>query len=112
MCEIEFDKLSYGSKTAQKTSKYQVSFKDLSLIMPKNMAYEKVKSVIDSAKITNLIRFYLVDKYTDDTLGENMSLSIRFVLQSDEKTLEDDDITSAMDSILKVLDDNLSIGLR
>ena len=41
-----------------------------------------------------------------------MSLSIRFVLQSNEKTLEEDDITSVMDSILKVLDDNLSIGLR
>jgi phenylalanyl-tRNA synthetase beta chain len=112
MCEIEFDKLSYNLKVAQKTSKYQVSFKDLSLIMPKNMAYEKVKNVIDSSQITNLIRFYPVDKYTDDTLGENMSLSIRFVLQSNEKTLEEDDITSTMDSILKVLDDNLSIGLR
>jgi phenylalanyl-tRNA synthetase beta chain len=41
-----------------------------------------------------------------------MSLSIRFVLQSNEKTLEEDDITNVMDSILKVLDDNLSIGLR
>jgi phenylalanyl-tRNA synthetase beta chain len=112
MCEIEFDKLSYGLKVAQKTSKYQVSFKDLSLIMPKDMAYEKVKSAIDSSTITNLIRYYPVDKYTDDTLGDNMSLSIRFVLQSNEKTLEEDDITSTMDSILKVLDDNLSIGLR
>jgi phenylalanyl-tRNA synthetase beta chain len=112
MCEIEFDKLSYGLKVAQKTSKYQISFKDLSLIMPKDMVYEKVKSAIDSSTITNLIRYYPVDKYTDDTLGDNMSLSIRFVLQSNEKTLEEDDITSTMDSILKVLDDNLSIGLR
>ena len=112
MCELDFEKLSYGLKVANKTSKYQVSFKDLSLVMPQDMSYEKVKNVIDTAEITNLVRFYPVDKYIDETLGNNMSLSIRFVLQSNEKTLEEEDITSSMESILKALDENLSIGLR
>ena len=53
-----------------------------------------------------------MDKYTDETLGENMSLSIRFVLQSDEKTLEEEDITGVMDKILEVLNKELGIGLR
>ena len=112
MCELDFDKLPYGLKVAQKSSKYQASFKDLSLIMPKDMSYLKVKDVINSADISNLVRFYPVDKYSDEALGENMSLSIRFVLQSFDKTLEEDDITSSMDSILKSLNDNLRIGLR
>jgi phenylalanyl-tRNA synthetase beta chain len=34
------------------------------------------------------------------------------VLQSNDKTLEEDDITSVMDTILKVLDSELGIGLR
>ena len=112
MCELAFDKIPHGLKTAQKTSKYQASFKDLSLIMPKEMSYEKVKTVIENAEITNLVRFYPVDKYSDEALGENMSLSVRFVLQSIEKTLEEEDITSAMDKILELLKSELGIGLR
>ena len=112
MCELDFEKLPYGLKTAKKSSKYQASFKDLSLIMPQDMSYEKVKSTIETAGINNLVRFYPVDKYIDESLGENMSLSIRFVLQSDDKTLEEEDITSSMDSILESLKSELGIGLR
>ncbi len=112
MCEVDFSKLSYGLKTAHKTSKYQVSFRDLSLLMPKDMSYEKVKSVIQNAEIKELIRFYPVDKYTDESLADKMSLSLRFVLQSMEKTLEEEDITSSMETILKVLHTELDIGLR
>jgi phenylalanyl-tRNA synthetase beta chain len=112
MCEIDFSKLEDGVKIAKKTSKYQASFRDLSIIMPHSMSYEKVKHVIESVNITNLIRFYAVDKYSDASLGENMSLSIRFVLQSMEKTLEEEDISSAMEKILSELDAQLGIGLR
>jgi len=112
MAEIEFSKLMYELKTADKISKYQASFRDLSLIMPKDMPYEKVKEVISKNRIENLIRFYPVDKYSDKTLGDNMSLSLRFVLQSNEKTLEEEDITQAMDKILAILESELGIGLR
>ena len=80
--------------------------------MPKDMSYSKVKSAIDSCEINELIRFYPVDKYSDEALGENMSLSLRFVLQSQEKTLEEEDITSSMDRILDSLKSELGIGLR
>jgi phenylalanyl-tRNA synthetase beta chain len=112
ICELDFVKLSYGLKVAKKSSKYQASFRDLSIIMPEDMNYEKVKGVIEASATEELIRFYPVDKYSDESLGENMSLSIRFVLQSFEKTLEEDDITSSMDAILKALNSELGIGLR
>jgi len=112
MCELEFEKLPYGLKIAQKSSKYQVSFRDLSIIMPKDMSYEIVKGAIEKSSSNELVRFYPVDKYSDESLGENMSLSIRFVLQSFEKTLEEDDITSSMDNVLEVLKNDLGIGLR
>jgi len=112
MCELDFSKISCGLKIAKKTSKYQASFKDLSLVMPQDMSYEKVKEVIVSANINNLVRFYPVDKYIDETLNDNMSLTIRFVLQSIDKTLEEKDIISAMDSILASLSSELGIGLR
>ena len=45
-------------------------------------------------------------------LGENESLTIRFVLQNDEKTMEEEDITASMNNILEALESKLSIGLR
>ncbi|MEO1937683.1 MAG: phenylalanine--tRNA ligase subunit beta [Sulfurimonas sp.] len=112
MCELDFSKLLFDLKTAKKRSKYQASFRDLSLLVPKELSYEKIKEVIDASDICELIRFYPVDKYEDESLGENMSLSIRFVLQSNDKTLEEEDITKAMDTILESLKEKLGIGLR
>ncbi len=112
VCELDFSKLPYGLKTAKPSSKYQASFRDLSIVMPKDMGYESVKSVIEASASDELIRFYPVDKYSDESLGQNMSLSIRFVLQSKDKTLSEDDITSSMQTILDALDTKLGIGLR
>ncbi len=112
MCEIDFEKLPYGLKKAHVTSKYQASTRDLSLIVPKEMKYEKIKAVIEANKSKELIRFYPVDTYTDESLGDTMSLSIRFILQSNTKTLEEEDITFAMQTILDALQNELGIGLR
>jgi phenylalanyl-tRNA synthetase beta chain len=112
MCELDFEKLPCSLKTAKQTSKYQASFRDLSIVMPKEMSYAKVKSVIDSSATKELVRFYPVDKYSDELLGDNMSLSIRFVLQSFDKTLEEDDITKSMDSVLNALKNELGLGIR
>ena len=112
LCEIDFDKIPYALKTAKKSSKYQASNRDLSIIMPKDMSFEKLKNVINENASAELINFYPVDRYWDENLGDNISLSIRFILQSEDKTLEEDDITSAMDTILSALEKNLGIGLR
>jgi phenylalanyl-tRNA synthetase beta chain len=112
MCEIDFEKIPYELKTAAHTSKYQASKKDLSLIVPKEMSFDTIKNVINGKEIPELINFYPVDKYSDESLGDQVSLSIRFVLQSNEKTLEDEDITSVMNGILDSLDKDLGIGLR
>ena len=112
LCEIDFEKIPYALKTAKKSSKYQASNRDLSIIMPKDMSFNKLKKVINENASAELINFYPVDRYWDENLGDNISLSIRFILQSDDKTLEEEDITSAMDSILDALEKNLGIGLR
>lgn len=112
LCELDFNKLPYALKTAKSSSKYQASQRDLSIIMPKNMSYSKLKDVIDSNATDELINFYPVDRYSDENLGENVSMSIRFTLQSMDKTLEEEDITTTMDSILNALNNELGIGLR
>jgi phenylalanyl-tRNA synthetase beta chain len=96
LCEVDFTSLEYGIKSAKSYSKYQASFRDLSVVMPSSMNYTEIEKVIDANRSAEIIRFYPVDRYSDEKLGENISLSLRFVLQSEAKTLEEDDITSAM----------------
>ncbi|MGZ8548275.1 MAG: phenylalanine--tRNA ligase subunit beta [Sulfuricurvum sp.] len=112
MCELSVDSLPYGLIQAQPFSKFQASFRDLSVLVPKTLSYETIKAVIAQHARSEIQRFYPVDRYTSEVLGENMSLSIRFVVQSLEKTLEEEDITAAMESILTALREELGISLR
>ena len=112
VCEVDFAPLEYGVKDAKSYSKYQASFRDLSVVMPEGMRYAELEKVIEANKSAEVIRFYPVDRYSDEKLGDNISLSLRFVLQSEEKTLEEDDITSSMSSVLNALESELGLTLR
>jgi len=112
MCELEMDALPYGLIQAQPFSKYQASFRDLSLLIPKTLSYETIKAVIAKHASAEVKRFYPVDRYISEALGENISLSIRFMLQSEEKTLEEEEMTAAMEWILTGLREELGVRLR
>jgi phenylalanyl-tRNA synthetase beta chain len=112
LAQINFDKLSYDLKIAKDISKFQVSKRDLSVIAPKTMQYKQIKQVINNLKIDQIKQYNLVDLYTDEKLGDNESITIKFILQSDIKTMQEQDINSIMDKILEALKQELNIGLR
>ena len=112
IAEIDFDLIENELIKTTTYSKFQASKKDLSLITPKDMPYSTIKKVISSINDENIKQFNLIDIYTDEKLGENESLTIRFVLQNSEKTLEEEDITTTMDTILVTLKDELGITIR
>lgn len=112
MCELKTDALPYGLVQAKAYSKYQASFRDLSLLISQSVTYETIKAVIEKHASEQIRRFYPVDRYVSETLGDQMSLTLRFVLQSDEKTLEEEDINAAMEWVLNGLKSELGAGLR
>lgn len=112
IAEIDFDAIANDLVKVNSYSKFQASKKDLSIIAPKALEYKEIKDVIKSINDKNIKQFNLIDIYSDEKLGDNESLTIRFVLQNDEKTLEEEDITKSMDNILNALDEKLSIKLR
>ncbi len=112
ICELDFDALEYALKTAKPYSKYQASYRDLSLVVPDELRYELLCESIERSKSVDVIRFYPVDRYKDVALGECSSLTLRFVLQSLEKTLSEDDINSAMEGILSALTFEFGVVLR
>lgn len=112
MCELNHDALPYGLIQAVPYSKYQASYRDLSLLVNQDLPYATLKSVIEKHLAATVRRFYPVDRYASEALGDQVSLTLRFVLQSDEKTLEEEDINGAMEWILGGLKQELGVSLR
>lgn len=112
IAEIDFEAIKNEIIRTTSYSKFQSSKKDLSIIVPKSIDYKEIKKAINSLNDTNIKQFNLIDVYNDEKLGQNESLTIRFVLQNDEKTMEEEDITTTMNSILEILNNKLCIGLR
>ena len=112
IAEINFDDIQDSTIQSKSYSKFQSSKKDLSIIVPKTIEYKEIKKVINSLNNNNIKQFNLIDVYSDEKLGDKESLTIRFVLQNDEKTMEEEDITSTIDLILNQLNEKLSIILR
>ncbi len=112
MCELDHDALAYGLVQAKPYSKFQASFRDLSLILPHDLRYETIRETVAKYVSAPVRRFYPVDRYVSENLGDQMSLTLRFVLQSDEKTLEEEEITAAMEGILEGVKADLGAALR
>jgi len=112
MCELDFDALRFGSVTAKPYSKYQASFRDLSVVVPETMTYDRIAEVVEEAGSAEVVRFYPVDRYQDEAMGDKVSLTLRFVLQSRTKTLEEDEISGAMEGVLEALRNEVGAELR
>jgi phenylalanyl-tRNA synthetase beta chain len=112
IASLDFDMLKDQLVQAKTISKFQSSIKDLSIVVPKDMEFKIIKNLIDGLNLENLVQFNLIDIYTDEKLQDNESLTIRFILQSQNKTLQDSDINEIMDKITDELKDKFNISLR
>lgn len=112
VCELDLPALKNEPKKAKNYSKFPQVSRDLSIIIPKGFEYEKIKACIEGLHITILKNFRIVDLYEDSSLQDKYSLTIAFVFQDDEKTLEDNEVSTHMENIIKSLDEKLGLRLR
>ncbi|WP_200763853.1 phenylalanine--tRNA ligase subunit beta [Nitrosophilus alvini] len=112
ICELFFDKIPFELKEAKKYSKFQPSFKDLSVVIDKNITFKEVKEAIKEELPEEVRRFYPIDIYESEELGEKKSLTVRFLIQSDEKTLEESEISEILEKILDKLKAKIGAELR
>jgi phenylalanyl-tRNA synthetase beta chain len=112
ICEVDFSSLKYEKVLVEDYSKFPSLSRDLSLVVPKSMRFSAIKEALGSLLPKEVISFYPIDIYEDSKLGDSVSMTIRFILQSFEKTLNESEITTIMEEILKVLKDSLKLELR
>ena len=112
IAEIDFDALMPKHIHAKPISKFQGVYKDLSVVIDKSMRYYEVAKVINALELPMLKDAYPVDIYEDKKLGDKKSLTVRFFIQSMERTLEDTDIEGVMNKIMTTLEKECHAELR
>lgn len=112
VCDLEMNALAYERKVATEYSRFPISSRDVSLLVPKSMRFVAIREHIMSIAPTELIKCYPIDIYTDESLGENMSLTIKLQFQAIDKTLKDEDIVAMQNNIVSSLQNKFAIELR
>ncbi len=112
VAEIDFEALIPKHINAHAISKFQGVYKDLSLVVDKNVPYNQISVTIKSLELPLLQKFYAVDVYEDEELGDKKSLTIRLFIQSLEETLSDEAIESTINAIIEKLNSEYGATLR
>jgi len=110
--EIDWDALLPEHINAKAVSNFQGVYRDLSIVIDKQISYGQVNKVITALELEILKEWYPVDVYEDISLGGQKSLTVRFMIQSMHKTLEESEIESVMMLILNSLEHNCQAKLR
>ena len=99
---------------AKPLSNYQPVTKDLSIVVDKDLTFYSIAKALNEFKEQEeLLRdFYPLDIYSDESLKDKKSLTIRFTLQSSQETLKDAQIEEVMKSILELLTKEFGAVLR
>jgi len=112
IAELDFDALTPKHILANPISNYQGVYKDLSVLISKEIAYSQVKNAIDALSLPILRSVYPVDIYEDKSFGNNVSLTIRLFIQSQESTLDEEVIENVTGDVLSILGANFGATLR
>jgi len=112
IAEIEFDALIPQHINAKPISKFQGVYKDLSLVVNKTIPYSQVSTTIKSLELPLLSKYYPIDVYEDEKLGEEKSLTLRLFIQAADRTLDEKDIDSTVNTIIENLKSEYGATLR
>ncbi|AHZ27065.1 phenylalanine--tRNA ligase subunit beta [Helicobacter pylori] len=108
--EIDASKLKRPAMLLKPFSIYPSSVRDLTLIIDENTAFSKIKKALKDAQIPNLNEILPLDifKESDNTIA----LSLRCVIHSLEKTLNDEEVNSAVQKALEILEKEFNARLK
>ncbi|GAA7330998.1 phenylalanine--tRNA ligase subunit beta [Helicobacter pylori] len=108
--EIDAFKLKRPAMLLKPFSIYPSSVRDLTLIIDENTAFSRIKKALKDAQIPNLSEILPLDifKESDNTIA----LSMRCVIHSLEKTLNDEEVNSAVQKALEILEKEFNARLK
>ena len=104
--------MSSFDKKYEGIAKFPAVSRDISMVVPKDIPVGKIEEAIESKAGKNLESYSLFDIYEGDQIEDGFkSVAYSIVFRAKDRTLEDSDIQSAMNKILKELE-SMGIELR
>lgn len=87
--------------------------RDISMLVPKQLAYEEVEKSVHKLKLGKLQKVKLFDIFESEKLGiDKKSLAVNFTFLDTEKTLTDKEIDAWMIKIMTTLEKDLDAEIR
>ncbi|MCQ2636889.1 phenylalanine--tRNA ligase subunit beta [Helicobacter pylori] len=108
--EIDAFKLKRPAMLLKPFSIYPSSVRDLTLIIDENTAFSKIKKALKDAQIPNLSEILPLDIFKES--DNAIALSVRCVIHSLEKTLNDEEVNSAVQKALEILEKEFNARLK
>ncbi len=112
IAEIDLGAIKFDYPQAKPYSIYQLSIKDLSIVVDEGIAFSQIKEVLQNDLPKEVKRFYPVDIYSDESMAGQKSVTLRFAIQSDYKTLTEEEIGEILQAILQTLEQKIGAKLR
>ncbi|MFP6340432.1 phenylalanine--tRNA ligase subunit beta [Helicobacter pylori] len=108
--EIDAFKLKRPAMLLKPFSIYPSSVRDLTLIIDENTAFSRIKKALKDAQIPNLSEILPLDIFKES--NNSIALSVRCVIHSLEKTLNDEEVNSAVQKVLEILEKEFNARLK
>jgi phenylalanyl-tRNA synthetase beta chain len=113
--EIYPEKISLFFKIPkiQKISKFPLSTRDINFVIDKSIAFQEIESLIAQGTIKYLVSFNLINTFEGNDIPKgSLSMTLRFIFQSNEKSLLDSEISHGANKIIELLKKNLKVDIR
>ncbi|MGL2651673.1 phenylalanine--tRNA ligase subunit beta [Helicobacter pylori] len=108
--EIDAFKLKRPAMLLKPFSIYPSSVRDLTLIIDENTAFSGIKKALEDAQIPNLSEILPLDIFKES--HNTIALSVRCVIHSLEKTLNDEEVNSVVQKVLEILEKEFNARLK
>ncbi|GHR46999.1 phenylalanine--tRNA ligase beta subunit [Helicobacter pylori] len=108
--EIDAFKLKRPAMLLKPFSIYPSSVRDLTLIIDENTTFSKIKKALKDAQIPNLSEILPLDIFKES--DNAIALSVRCVIHSLEKTLNDEEVNSVVQKALEILEKEFNARLK
>ena len=96
-----------------KTSKFPLSTRDINIVIDKSVSFKEVDSLISQEIIRHLISFNLINTFEGkDIPKDSVSMTLRFIFQSNTKSLLESEINGSIQMILKLFEERLNAKIR
>lgn len=110
--EMDYNSIFNKKNIEINISKFPETYKDLSIIIRKDIESIDLIDKIIGFKEDYIKNIYPIDVYSNESLKDKKSLTLRFKIQSFEKTLEDEDISNIINSVIQKLKCIYSIEIK